>query len=451
MERDIEKELVKWKDQNNRSPLLVRGARQVGKSYLIEEFGKKFFNNIVVVNFEFRPELKQCFTTLDPYEIINKLRLLMGITIEDGKTLLFLDEIQECPNAIISLRYFKERKGMLAVIGAGSLMEFALNSPEFRMPVGRIQFLYLEPLSFCEFLTVSGNGQLRQYISEISIVGSSDNAVHQKLIDLLRIYFIIGGMPAVIREYLASQDLVNCSRIQNSLLQTYRGDFGKYAKISEHKYLQKTFDMSPRLAGSRIKYTNIDPESKSRDIKNALNLLAMAGIVKPVYASSASGVPLGAQVNELKFKLNFLDVGLMQNACGLQAQLSMEKDLIHINSGAVAEQFIGQELRAYSDSYTEHNLFFWARDKIGSSAEVDYVIDIDAQVLPIEVKAGKTGTLKSLKIFIEEKKSPLGIRFSQDKLSFYDKILTLPLYMAGYAKKLAKEAMYTKNHGVRPR
>ena len=439
MRRDLEKDLFDWKGSKDRLPLLLRGARQVGKSYIVEEFGKKAFKNIVIVNFEFRPELKQCFTTFDPIEIINKLQLLTGENIEAEKTLLFLDEIQECPNAIMALRYFKEKSARLAVIGAGSLMEFSLNSLDFKMPVGRIQFIHLEPLSFVEFLLASGNEQLRHYLNQVQLNSEFDGAVHKKLIELLRIYLIIGGMPAVVKEYLESRNFLNCQRIQNSLFQTFRIDVGKYAKSSEHKYLQKVLDEAPRLVGDRIKYSNIDADSKSRDIKQALNLLKLTGIIYPVYATSASGLPLEAQVNEMKFKLNFLDVGLMQNACGLQAELSLTDDFIQINSGAVTEQFIGQELRAYSDSYLKRGLFFWARDKKSSSAEVDYVVSVGSLILPVEVKAGKTGTLKSLKLFMEEKKSLFGVRFSQEQLSWHDKVLTLPLYMAEQLKRLARE------------
>ncbi|MEW6089228.1 MAG: AAA family ATPase [bacterium] len=437
MKRDIEKELYFWKNQKDRMPLLVRGARQVGKSYVIENFGKRAFKNLVVVNFEFQPELKQCFTTLDPIDIINKLQLIMGVNIEEENTLLFLDEIQECPDAIMALRYFKEKKERIAVIGAGSLVEFALKSPGFRMPVGRVQFLYLEPLSFGEFLSVSGNQPLRDYLGGIKLDGNFDEAVHRKLLELLRLYLISGGMPAVVKDYIENKDLLNCQRIQNSLLQTYRNDFGKYAKLSENKYLQKIFDTAPRLVGSRIKYSNIDPESRSADLKKALNLLILAGIIKPVYATSASGILLGAQIKESKFKINFLDVGLMQNVSGLQAELAVAKDLMQINSGAVAEQFIGQELTAYLDRYINYQLFFWARDKKRSLAEVDYVINIGSTILPVEVKAGKTGTLRSLKVFLEEKKSPFGVRFSQDQPSYYDKVLTLPLYMAEQLPRLA--------------
>jgi len=438
MRRDIEKELISWKSQKEKYPLIIRGARQVGKSYLVETFGKTHFQNNVVVNLEFQPQLKDCFKSLDPSEIINKLQLLLGVQIKEDNTLLFLDEIQECPQAIMSLRYFKEKMPKLAVIAAGSLLEFAMRSPDFKMPVGRVQFLYLEPLSFSEYLDATSNQNLRKFLSDVKLTDSIDDVIHKKLLELLRIYIIVGGLPAVLNEYLSSKDFMNCQRIQTALLQTYRSDFGKYAKISQHKYLQKVFDTTPRMAGQRIKYSNIDPDTRSRDLKNALNLLTLAGIVRPIYLTKASGLPLGAQINEQRFKLNFLDVGLMQNSCGLQGRLSMEEDFMQINAGSVAEQFVGQELTAYSDRHQQASLYFWAREKKGSMAEVDYVINIGSDIFPVEVKSGKEGRLKSLRMFIEEKKSRLGIRFSQDKLSYYDKILSIPLYMVEQLPRLAE-------------
>ena len=438
MRRYIEKELLSWKAQKDRFPLIIRGARQAGKSYLVETFGKANFQDSVVVNFEFKPQLKACFQSLDPSEIINKLQLLLGVQIKEDSTLLFLDEIQECPPAIMALRYFKEKKPKLAVIAAGSLLEFALRSPDFKMPVGRIQFLYLEPFSFSEFLDVSGNQNLSKYLSEVKPADPIDDVIHNKLLELLREYLIVGGMPAVLKEYLSSKDLMSCQRIQTALLQTYRSDFGKYAKIAQHKYLEKVFDSVPRLVGQRIKYSNLDTDARSRDLKNALNLLIMAGIIKPIYLTKASGLPLGAQINEQKFKLNFLDIGLMQNSCGLQSQLSIKEDFMQINAGSVAEQFVGQELIAYSDKHQQGSLYFWAREKKNSMAEVDYVINIGSNILPVEVKSGKEGKLKSLRMFIEDKKSKFGIRFSRDKLSYYDKVLSIPLYMVEQLPRLAE-------------
>ena len=248
-------------------------------------------------------------------------------------------------------------------------------------------------------------------------------------------------MPAVLKEYFANSDLPGCQHIQAGLLQTYRSDFGKYAKTSQHKYLQKVFDAAPRLVGQRKKYSNIDADTKSRDLKNAMSLLEQAGVIRQVCSTAASGVPLGAQIKENKFKVIFLDVGLMQNACGLQGDLSLARDVTQINSGSVAEQFAGQELKAYADRYQPGGLFFWAREKRGSMAEVDYVVSIGAEIIPVEVKAGGTGKLKSLRLFMKEKKARLGVRLSQQPLSFHDNILSIPLYMMENLGRLVKSAI----------
>lgn len=429
MKRDIERQLKDWKDQPNRLPLLIRGPRQVGKTYVVEQFGKEFFENVVLVNFELYPRMKQCFESLDPKEIINKLRLMDDLDIEPGKTLLFLDEIQECPKAIMSLRYFKEKMPELHVIGAGSLLEFALREEDFRMPVGRVQFVYLGPFSFGEFLGALNHNQLRGYLGKIKLMDQIDPVVHEQLLELLQKYFILGGMPAVLQEYLTAGNLKVCQNIQSGILETYRSDFGKYAKKVQHKYLQRLFESAPRLVGQGFKYVNVDPQVKSRELKQAFDLLVLAGLIHPVYATSASGLPLGFQIREQKFKIIFLDVGLAQNACGLRAEPNFNKGLLQINAGSVAEQFVGQELWAYGDAYTRQNLYFWARDKKGSMAEVDFVINVGPRILPLEVKAGKTGTLKSLQLFLKEKKAPLGIRVSENPLSYYDHVLSVPLYM----------------------
>lgn len=437
MKRNIENKLIKWKNQAERYPLIIRGARQVGKSYLIESFGGENFQNLVTVNFELQPNLKQCFTLMEPQEIINKLQVLLNTKIEEETTLLFLDEVQECPAAISSLRYFKEKAPRLAVIAAGSLLEFALRSADFKMPVGRVHFLYLEPLSFAEFLEASGNSQLRQYLLNLALADKTDDAIHEKLVELVRRYMILGGMPAVLNEYFRG-DMANCQNIQNALIQTYRSDFGKYAGFAQHKYLLKLMEAVPRLVGQRVKYVKIDPEARSRDLKTAVELLTMAGIIKIIYYSKASGIPLGAEISEKKFRFNFLDVGLMQNTCGLSAELAVENDLLQINSGAVAEQFVGQELRAYSDKYQPSQLFFWARDKKGSLAEIDFVISVGSEIFPVEVKAGKAGRLKSMRLFIQEKRARFGIRISQEKLSYYDNLLSIPLYLIEQLPRLVK-------------
>lgn len=255
MRRNIEKDLKKWKDDRHRKPLLLRGARQVGKTYIVEKFARDNFSNYIEINFERKPELCQIFDTLEPKRIVTALELATNSQVVPGETLVFLDEIQECPKAIMALRYFKEEMPELHLIGAGSLLEFVLNDENFRMPVGRIQFLYLYPLSFFEFLTASGNEKLRKYLNEIDLSFPIEEAIHQRLLDLIREYMILGGMPAIIHEYLLQQNVQSCQEIQTDLLATYRADFGKYARTSQHKYLQLLFERAPGLVAQWFKYS----------------------------------------------------------------------------------------------------------------------------------------------------------------------------------------------------
>lgn len=441
MKRYILQDLKVWKDQDDRMPLLLRGARQVGKSYVIENFGKTEFENLVTINFEFQPELKSCFTTLDPHEIINNLHVLTGQPINPGRTLLFLDEIQECPNAILSLRYFKEKLPQLHVIGAGSLLEFTLNDEHFRMPVGRIQFLFLKPLSFKEFLTATGNQSLREYMENVHVKMQIPEAIHEKLIKFIHQYTILGGMPAVVQEYINQKNMSRCQQLQTALLQTYRNDFGKYAKHTDQKYIQRLFEKAPGLIGQHFKYIKVDPDMRSRDIKKALNMLADAGLIYPVFSSTASGIPLISLADEKKFKIFFLDIGLVKRATQLNAEILLHEDILLVNRGTLAEQLVAQELLAYSSKFEPGALYFWTRDKKGSMAEIDFLTTHHEDILPIEVKSGTTGRLKSLQIFMQEKNSKFGIHISQQPLLFAEKILSLPIYLLGELQRLIEEIL----------
>ena len=449
MDRDIEKELVNWKLQKNRMPILLRGARQVGKSYVVEKFGRQYFdNNILIINFELQPELCSCFDSLNPMAILQKLSILMRYKIEPNKTLLFLDEIQDCPNAIRSLRYFKEQLPELHIIGAGSLLEFTLNDAEFRMPVGRVQSLYLKPLSFNEYLSGIGDITLREIVVHSDLKNPVETVYHSMLLQHIRTYMAIGGMPGVLNAYLASEnialgamsrtyDLEQCRVQQATLLSNYRQDFGKYANQTKIKHLQRVFEKTPGMVGDHFKYSKVDPDVRSYLIKSALELLDNAGLVYPIYSTLASGIPLITLVNEKKFKILFLDVGLMVYASRIPVEWLLE-DVILLNRGAIAEQFVGQELLAYSPKYEEASLYFWCREKKSSMAEVDYIITVGAQIIPIEVKAGSTGQLKSLHLLMKEKNMNLGIRVSQQQLSFDGNILSVPFYMISEIPRLVK-------------
>ncbi len=438
MKRDIEKTaLLHWKGSEDRKPLLIRGARQVGKTYLVKSFAAEHFDHLVEINFELRPELKKIFDTLDPEVIIKNLKLVLNQPIEPGRTLLFLDEIQDCPQAIMALRYFYEKIPQLHVIGAGSLLEFSLHAEGFKMPVGRVTYLYLQPLSFEEFLEAAGEKELRTALSEMDLHHPPSEAVHDRLLKLLGEYLIVGGMPAVVNSYLANRGSITYQDQQLSLLQTYRDDFGKYASRTRHIYLQRVFSTAPLLVGKRYKYSHVDPDIQSRELKEALHLLNQAGIIHKVTAASAHGLPL--EPHENKFKIIFLDTGLMQRGCGLDAEIAMAKDFLAVNAGALAEQFVGQELLSSLNPHEDRKLFFWARDKKNSQAEVDYLIVHRSDPLPIEVKSGKTGTLKSLRTFMMEHRSRIGIRISQQSFSHYDNVYSIPLYAVEQIKRLLNQ------------
>lgn len=440
MRRVIEPVLKKWKDQSNRLPIILRGARQVGKSFVIEKFGKDHFESLVTCNFEFRPELANCFDNLDPISICSKLEIAFKTRIIPGKTLLFLDEIQNCPKAIMAMRYFKEKLPLLHVIAAGSLLEFALHEELFSFPVGRVQFLYLKPLSFYEYLINQNHERLVEVLDNATLEEPLDSFIHEQLLLLLREYFLIGGMPSVVRCYLETHSFMECQTILIGLLDTYRADFPKYATKAQYRYLQIFFDRAPGIISQHFKYTLISPDHRSHDLKVALEQLGWAGLLNKVLATSASGIPLQLQAKENKFKLLFLDGGLVNCANKLDIQAAWETELMQINAGALAEQFVGQELIAYADPHVNLQLYYWERDKKGSMAEVDYVIQAGSHILPIEVKAGTTGSLKSLTQFLIEKKALFGIRISQHPLSFHDKVLSVPLYMISQLPRLIASA-----------
>jgi uncharacterized protein len=438
IKRDIEKNLKEWKEDNSRKPLLIRGARQVGKSHTIMEFGKYEFETLITINFEQYPEYKACFKTLVPQDIINSIAMLAKRDVVPGKTLLFLDEIQECPQAITALRYFYEQMPLLHVIGAGSLMEFTLRKEGLKMPVGRIQNLFMKPLSFYEFLDAMGEEKIREYMETYTWSETVNEAIHNRLMELVKKYSIVGGMPSVVVEYVTEGSLIRCDQVQSSIIQTYREDFGKYAGKAKHKYLDRVFYAVPKMVGKKFKYSQVDDAMQSRDLKEALESLEKAGVVRRIKSTGGSGLPLEAESKEKHFKTVFMDIGLMQNICGLSSETAMTDDFISVNAGALAEQFVAQELIAYQENYKEPSLYYWAREAKSSNAEVDYLIPCFSSVVPVEVKAGKTGRLRSMHLFLEKYPAKLGVRISQQEYNNTLPIITLPFYGIKGISRLTK-------------
>jgi uncharacterized protein len=300
------KDLNNWKLSPNRKPLIIRGGRQVGKTYLVRMFAKKSFEHLLEINLERNPEVASLFTSKDPQKIIQFLELQFNISIKPGSMLLFLDEIQAVPQVLSSLRYFYEEMPGLHVIAAGSLLEFALEEPAFSMPVGRIEYLHLGPIQFEEFLIAAGKEKLADFLNNLSPGEDIPEPIHRQLLELLKIFFVTGGMPEAIAVYLNSNSWQKCDSVKHSLFLTYQDDFSKYKRRVQHQRLLLVFKKLPVLAGQKFKYVNVDRSERSADLAMALSMLCHARVAYKVFHSSCSGIPLGSTINEKKSKFYFL-------------------------------------------------------------------------------------------------------------------------------------------------
>lgn len=410
MYRDIAKQLLEWKSSQQRKPLLVRGARQIGKSFSITAFGSSSFEgNTHVFNFEKHPELSSIFEqNLDSKRILSELELFVGSHIKQGSDLLFFDEIQECPNAIMSLRYFFEEQPSLHVIAAGSLLEFVLKDISF--PVGRIQMISMFPMTYNEFVHALGNNLLTEKLksgTELPI------PILDKANKLLFSYFIVGGMPECVQTFINTNSYIKVGKVQDNLLTTFRQDFSKYAGHSDKRCLNSVLSSVAAKVGEQIKYAQLSADFTNPTIKKAFELLETARLFTKIRKSTANGLPLGAAVSEKKFKTVFLDIGLMARSIGLSAANGIHKKaLMSSFNGKLAEQFVGQELLVTR----MRELYYWAREAKGSSAEVDYLTIQSHKIVPIEVKSGVAGKLKSMHMLLKSHAHiPYGIVLTEDK------------------------------------
>lgn len=404
--------LIDWKNRTHKKPLIVQGARQVGKTYTIEEFGNKNFTEVIKINFEETPDLKQFFQTNDVKQIIQNLEIFFGKKIISQNTLLFIDEIQTCPEAIVTLRYFYEKMPDLHVIAAGSLLDHTLNNLQYSMPVGRVEFSYMYPLNLYEFLIALNEKPLVDFLKSYTVHQEIPQPIHNKLLKLIRLYFIIGGMPEAVKIYAETDSFINTERVHESIIKSLEFDFSKYGTRSQQAIMVKLLKYIPKATGQKFKYANFDNTIRSDSIRKALYLLSMSRIIHLIHNTKATGIPLERDAVEKVFKPLFLDIGLSNHI--LKLRLTDIENIRLNNEGSLAEQFIGQELIGLSSFFTENNIFYWMREKRNSEAEIDYLIQSGNQIIPIEVKAGKTGTLKSLQVFVSEKKLDKAIRFNAD-------------------------------------
>jgi len=447
--------LKEWMVRPSRKPLVVRGARQVGKSYLVRRLSSEAFDNLLEINLETDTNAPSLFASKEPATILPLLEARYGLAVKPGSTLVFLDEIQAAPELLACLRYFHEKMPELHVIAAGSLLDFALAEHEFSMPVGRIEYLHLGPMTFEEFLLAAGKESLLDFVRCFAPRDEVPEAIHSELMRLVRQFLVLGGMPASLEAFVRSGSHRESESVRQGILSTFRDDFAKYGQRADRGRLAKVFDKIPLLVGAKFMYSRVDREERSRELGKALEMLCKARVAHRVRHTAANGVPLGAEADDRDFKVLFMDVGLLCRSSGLSVlDVERAEDLMLVNAGAVCEQFVGQHLLQAGEPYEEPDLHCWIRQKKGSSAEVDYVISVGEEVVPVEVKAGKTGALKSLQLFLREKGRSFGLRLSGDVPSLLEaetsladggnkpfRLLSLPLYMAGQARRLFREAL----------
>ena len=445
--------LSEWLRKPHRKPLVMRGARQVGKSTLVRELAHHNNRFCLTLNFEKNPELTDFFTEKNPQQIMQKLSLYSKTPLDPDKTLLFLDEIQAAPHILEILRYFYEEYPELPVIATGSLLDFALASPEFSMPVGRIEYFHLGPLSFEDFLMALGETSLLQWIRSFSLQDIVPLPLHNQCLDLVKQFWLIGGMPEIVAHYAEYGNFQEVDNLKQNILQTYQDDFYKYGRTKQIPLLRQAFRTLPSLVGNTLKYTSIDREYKAVQVREGLENLHLARLIHLVHHSDATGIPLSATINPKIFKVVFLDIGLQCAALGLnQLSIIKDHDWAWINRGSLAEQFVGQSLLKLNPSYYAPELFYWVREKPQSTAEVDYVWQHQNSIIPIEVKAGKTGRLKSLHYFMREKSWSLAVRFNADLPSFLKEtfqlheegsssyhLFSLPFYLAEQLTRLVSD------------
>ena len=398
---------------------MVRGARQVGKSSSIRHLGESF-DYFVEINFETRPEYRQIFIdNKNVTDIVSRLSLLAGIPIVENKTLLFLDEVQSCPEALHCLWAFKEDMPNLHVVAAGSLLEFTLKKmPSFG--VGRIRSVFMYPMSFDEFLYASGYGHWVEAKSKATYSSPLPPELHDALVREFRSFLIVGGMPASVIAWIESHDYLQCSEELEDIQQAYYDDFAKYSEKIDPQLLRNTLRSVVMQIGSKFVYSKVDGGYRTEDVKRALQMLSDAGIVKVVQHSAGNGLPLGAEINCKYKKYNYLDSGLLLRVLDFElgsAQPLTEMILIGaaeelVNKGKVTEMVAGWEILKSLSPRTSHDLYYWENTSDGATSEVDYLISRDMIVIPVEVKAGVTGKMKSLRLFMRRKHLLLGKRCS---------------------------------------
>ena len=428
MKRMIDEELGRWARERGAKPLVLRGARQVGKTYAVRKLGRKF-RQFVEVNFEERPEAGKFFEgALSAGPIAEKLGAYTGKRIAAGETLLFFDEVQACPRALEALRYFREQMPGLHVAAAGSLLEFALEEIP-SLGVGRLTSRFMYPMTFTEFLGGIGEEGLVGAMDGADAQHPLDEPFHRRLVERLRTYMTIGGLPEVVAGYARERDLNAAMGRLDDLLLAFRDDFAKYRRRVPASRLEETFRAVAGQAGGKFMCAKVRRDVKSTAIREALDLLEKAGLVLKARRTAANGIPLGAEADDDWYKAMIADLGLDQRLLGLDLREGIVMDNAEfVNRGALAEVYAGLQIAAHTSMRHLPELYYWHREAPSATAEVDYVMQRGWERVPVEVKAGVRGAMKSLRIFMEEKHVERGVRLSLENFSALPGVDIVPLY-----------------------
>lgn len=425
MKRLIYNELIKWKESNNRKPLILKGVRQCGKTWILKEFGKNNYEDIAYFNFEGNEALQERFAQdLDTKRIIEELSVLNNKLIKPEKTLIIFDEIQFCNKALTSLKYFYENSPQYHIVCAGSLLGILLSKP-LSFPVGKVDFLDLKPMNFKEFLLANNEEILIDYLEKNT--GKVSAIFENKLINYLKNFYIVGGMPEVVEKWIETKDIEQIEKIQDSILNSYELDFAKHAPVSDSPKLSLIWDYIPRelsKENSKFVYGHVKQGARAKDLEDALQWLISAGMCHMVNKIEKPNMPLSSYINMSNFKIYMCDVGLLRRKAKVDASiiLSDNKEIYKEFKGAMAENFVLLELMGLNND----KLYYWTS---GNTAEVDFIWQLKEKIIPFEVKSGSNLNSRSLSVYREKYNPEISVKTSIKNIDIQDGIINIPLYL----------------------
>jgi len=425
MKRDLYNNLKDWKISNNRKPLLLQGARQVGKTYLINEFGKNEYSNYIYLNFEQNPDLKTLFEgNIAPESIIDNIGLYTGQKIVATDTLIFFDEIQAVPEAITSLKYFNEQSPEYHIISAGSLLGVSVGKTR-SFPVGKVNFMKMYPVTFLEYLRAFGDELLAENLVNLEKPESLPGLLHEKLLSHLKMYLYLGGMPEVLQSYIEEKNIALARKIQNDILEAYQRDFSKYTEKTQAIRTSELWQSIPyqlSKENKKFKYSDVRKKARASTFESTIEWLRNAGLIHLAYNISVPKIPLSGYTDHSKFKIYLLDTGLLGAVLNLSSDIIIKpNELFSEYNGAFIENYVAQELIAGGN----RDLFYWTSK---NDAEVDFILQLENEIYPLEVKGGMNKNIKSLRSY-ENKYSPKYIfRTSPRNFIKSDNFINVPLY-----------------------